>query len=320
LPLTVLAASVTLPPSLKMPPPPPTAVLLLTALFLSLSSAPPALKMPPPLSVAVLVNAAKGAEIGDDVEVSRSTISDVDVGIESESAGQTIVRNAITANGRAGDPACADIVGGGSCVGILLFDGGGALIRNNTISSLGVGIAFQGRASGDTVRDNTVTCGGTGAARSSGACIDLFDGAGGAALVRNSVAVTIRDEIRITNQSGDTLKRNTASASIDGSGIVLSNVNNSTVEDNTSNDNKDTFDNGAYGLLVIGAGNLIEGNTANGNDLDGILSIGANTLTANTARDDGGLGIQALGGATDGGRNRATGNAEPQCIGVICTP
>src|SRR5207248_10491281 len=107
---------------------------------------------------------------------------------------------------------------------------------------------------------------------------------------------------------------NTAIGSTDGSAIVLSNVNDSIVERNTTNDN------GAYGLFMTGAGNLIKGNTANGNDLDGIRSIGASTLTANTARNNGGLGIDALDGAIDGGRNRASGNAEPQCIGVICTP
>jgi len=267
-----------------------------------------------------LTNAATGAGIGQDVEVSRSTISGVDVGIESESGGETIARNAITANGRAGDPACADIVGGGACVGVVLFDGGDALIRNNTISSLGQGIALVARRD-DTVRDNTVTCEGTGAARSTGACIDLSGGpSGGAVLARNSVTATIRNEISITGGSGVTLTRNTTSGSIDGSGIVLLNVNDSTVEDNTANDNGDAFDNGAYGLLVTGAGNLIKGNTANGNDLDGILSIGTNRLTANTARDNHGLGIQALGGAIDGGGNRASGNVEPQCIGVICTP
>jgi parallel beta-helix repeat protein len=71
---------------------------------------------------------------------------------------------------------------------------------------------------------------------------------------------------------------------------------------------------------VSGVANVIDRNTANGNALDGIFSVGVNTLTANTARGNGGLGIYAVEGAIDGGHNRASGNAEPQCIGVTCTP
>ena len=64
---------------------------------------------------------------------------------------------------------------------------------------------------------------------------------------------------------------------------------------------------------MSGAANVIDRNIANSNGLDGILSIGANTLTGNVARRNGGLGIYALEGAIAGGRNRASGNAEPQC-------
>jgi hypothetical protein len=66
--------------------------------------------------------------------------------------------------------------------------------------------------------------------------------------------------------------------------------------------------------------NVIDRNIANQNVLDGIVSVGTNTLTANIARHNGRLGIYTVEEAIDGRRNRASGNAEPQCIGVTCTP
>jgi len=268
-----------------------------------------------------LTDAARGAYINDQDTVSRSTIARVDVGIESESVGERITDNQITADGRAGDPACAEISGGGRCIAIFLLDGGRALIRNNTISSPGAGISFQGRSvGGDSVLDNRVTCPGSGAARTNSGCIDLFDGLGGNVLAGNSVTALISDEIKLTGQSGDTLTANSVGGTTDGSGIVLLDVNDSTVRDNLATDNGNAFGNGGYGMFVSGDGNLIKRNTASRNASDGIFSSGASTLIANVARDNGGLGIEAVNGAIDGGRNRASGNADPQCLGVTCTP
>jgi hypothetical protein len=43
------------------------------------------------------------------------------------------------------------------------------------------------------------------------------------------------------------------------------------------------------------------------------------TLTDNTVNTNGGWGIYAAAGATDGGGNKAAGNVEPeQCLGVVC--
>jgi hypothetical protein len=71
-----------------------------------------------------LTDAARGAYLNDQDTVTRSTIARVDVGIESEADGERITDNQITADGRAGDPACAEVIGGG-CIAILLLDGGG---------------------------------------------------------------------------------------------------------------------------------------------------------------------------------------------------
>lgn len=268
-----------------------------------------------------LTDAARGAYINDQDTVTRSTIARVDVGIESEADGERITDNQITADGRAGDPACAQVIGGGRCIAIFLLDGGGALIRNNTISSLGAGIYFAGRSvGGESVLDNRVTCPGSGAARSGIGCIDFNGSPGGNVLVGNSVTALISDGIKIGGQSGDTVAANSVGGTTDGSGIVLLAVNDSTVRDNLATDNGDAFGNGGYGLFVSGDGNLIKRNIASRNAIDGIFSSGASTLVANVARDNGGLGIEAVNGAIDGGRNRASGNADPQCLGVTCTP
>jgi parallel beta-helix repeat protein len=250
---------------------------------------------------------------------SRSGLTEV-ARRRTESVGERITDSRITADGRAGDPACAE-AGGGRCVGVFLFDGGRALIRNNTISSPGVGISFQGRSfGGDSVLDNRVACPGSGAARHASGCIDSAGSPGGNVLVGNSVSALISDGITIAGQSGDTVTGNSVDGTTDGSGIVLLEVTNSTVRDNVAMDNGDAFGSGGYGMFVSGDANLIKRNTASRNAGDGIFSSGASTLVANVARDNGGLGIQAVDGAIDGGRNRASGNADPQCLGVSCTP
>jgi parallel beta-helix repeat protein len=169
-----------------------------------------------------------------------------------------------------------------------------------------------------------VTCPGRGAARSHIGCIDLsgssLSGSPGSVLVGNSVTALIGDGIRIGGDTGSTVAGNWVSGTTDGSGIVLLDVNDSTVRDNLATDNGEASGSGGYGLFVSGDGNLIKRNTASRNAGDGIFSSGASTLVANVARDNGGLGIEAVNGAIDGGRNRASGNADPQCVGVTCTP
>jgi hypothetical protein len=64
----------------------------------------------------------------------------------------------------------------------------------------------------------------------------------------------------------------------------------------------------------------IVGNVANAFFDDGIHVDAPGTLVrANTANDNGDLGIEAIGGTIDGGGNRASGNGNPlQCVNVVC--
>jgi parallel beta-helix repeat protein len=270
----------------------------------------------PTLSVAearfdrlTLTDAATAISIyaSDAPEVRRNVISGVQRGVAfSSSEGGVLTANSIIARGRTGDPGCAS-EGPLACIGIELGGGGGgALLRDNTIDSGGAGIGLHFRDSADTAIDNTIACVAD--------CIVIANSTGGSVLDRNSATATEGASIRIDGGSGYAVKRNTVSGSVNANGIALSGVHESTVTDNI------TDGNGGFGLFVSGVANVLERNIANANDLDGIVSVGANTLTAKTARRNGGLGIYAREGAIDGGRNRAAGNSEPQCVGVTCTP
>jgi parallel beta-helix repeat protein len=256
-----------------------------------------------------LTDAATGINIyaSAAAQVKRNVISDVERGIFfSSSPGGVLAANVITARGRADGPPCAS-VGFPACTGLELSGGGaGALVRDNTIDSGGEGIRVLFRDGPDAIIGNVLTCVAD--------CVSIGQTAGGSVVERNSATATEGTSIRIDGGSGYAVRRNSASGSTNAGGIELSNVSGSAVTDNSANGN------GGFGMFVSGSANVIERNIANGNVLDGIVSVGTNTLTANIARRNGGLGIYALDGAIDGGRNRASDNAEPQCIGVSCTP
>jgi hypothetical protein len=65
---------------------------------------------------------------------------------------------------------------------------------------------------------------------------------------------------------------------------------------------------------------LVAGNIAIGAADDGIdVGSAATTLTGNLAVRNGDLGIEAVAGVTDGGRNKARGNGNPaQCTNIAC--
>lgn len=78
------------------------------------------------------------------------------------------------------------------------------------------------------------------------------------------------------------------------------------------------------GFLIGDAahGTDLRNNTATLNGKDGVnVESSATRLTANVARDNHDLGVNAVDGVTDGGGNRASGNGDPrECVGVICKP
>jgi hypothetical protein len=70
------------------------------------------------------------------------------------------------------------------------------------------------------------------------------------------------------------------------------------------------------------AGTLLQGNYAHGFHDDGIdVRAAATRLVGNRADSNGGFGINAVAGVTDGGGNTASGNDEAtQCRNVVCAP
>ena len=89
--------------------------------------------------------------------------------------------------------------------------------------------------------------------------------------------------------------------------------------------------NGEDGLVLSGGqfgsdGNRLARNVANGNHGAGIAIVednkghaAGNSLKGNTAKRNGGPGIDAVPGTIDKGGNRASGNANPQCVNVVCS-
>jgi parallel beta-helix repeat protein len=65
---------------------------------------------------------------------------------------------------------------------------------------------------------------------------------------------------------------------------------------------------------------VVSRNRADGNAGDGIyVEVPSTTVTQNRAFFNGDLGIEAVTGVTDGGKNRARNNGNPaQCVGVQC--
>jgi hypothetical protein len=127
------------------------------------------------------------------------------------------------------------------------------------------------------------------------------------------------DRSKIVKRSTDAnhILRNSVSFE-DPVGISVGGVDNR-VEGNTVSQTAGVEPGGA-GIWVNGAGTLVRGNVSNNNGDDGIrvLSPGV-TLTANTTNWNVDLGIQAVDGVRDGGRNTAFGNGNPlQCLNVVC--
>jgi parallel beta-helix repeat protein len=72
--------------------------------------------------------------------------------------------------------------------------------------------------------------------------------------------------------------------------------------------------------VTAGTGNVVRANAVSRSAADGINVAAPSTwIGLNSALKNGGLGISAVAGVVDGGRNRASGNANAaQCVGVKC--
>jgi parallel beta-helix repeat protein len=118
----------------------------------------------------------------------------------------------------------------------------------------------------------------------------LVDGGSGNVLEKNVVTGSRQDGILLTDADGTVVKKNTVSASeLDGIAVAADS-----------------------------AGVLVEGNESFGNHTDGIDTESASTtLKKNEVYANGELGIEADGGAIDGGGNEARDNADGGCTGGI---
>jgi parallel beta-helix repeat protein len=264
-----------------------------------------------------------------DLTVSRNMFPGVVIG---ESTGTELRRSLISANGLDTDEA-----------GIVVFHAAESRIARNSISDNGdIGVFAEG--ADDTIFDRNELSGNREAAM-------LLDASNRNVFDRNRVA---RNGEGIT-VGGDenTITRNhvvDSRAGVEGGGlgIFVASGHDNLVEGNfvagasrigiqvsllpeeleggtpaidtvvRRNDLRGNAD-GVF-VQTTALGTLLEANHALGSDDDGIDVDGPDTtLVGNHAVHNGDLGIEAVFGVTDGGRNKAHGNGNPaQCTNISC--
>jgi hypothetical protein len=204
------------------------------------------------------------------------------------------------------------IKGGGTGRGITVL-GSGTVATNGTVTGFDTGVYVDsngGRVEDLVVKNN----------QSYGIYLDGFHG--GSDIVQRNVVegngtgirlalairlVQILDNIVVNNQ---------------GDGIVAPDQN-----DGSRFERNRASRNGGNGLVVSESLATILDNRLNRNGLDGLRAddlpefVSAWLIAGNRARFNGGHGLNAMTpGMTDGGGNRAHGNAvEPQCVNLLCS-
>lgn len=216
----------------------------------------------------------------------------------------------------------------------IQMTGTGNRVEGNTITMAGsIGIFFNGHD--NVIQANTVTN-----SSFSGITQGPFPSAPGPFLRNQILANTLLGigrsgpsaAINANNGVDTVVSGNTAEGRLNGPGVFVGDSTRTVVSQNQLRSNNE-------GVLVRGAstgtvvsgnfatnnrtgirveqqptGTLIERNIASGNQFDGInVSSPQSTLTGNTSYRNGGFGIRAVNGVTDGGGNRAFGNAQGQC-------
>jgi large repetitive protein len=182
--------------------------------------------------------------------------------------------------------------------GIFLDAANSNQVSSNFASHNGDGIGVIGNA--NTITGNQVAD-TSGCKKGCGYGISLEAGAGNL-IAQNDVRRTSRDGIRI-----------------DAFFPELPTVDNVVRDNLVSDATVDGLSIGTEGPGIV-SGTLSERNGATDSGDDGFdIRRAAATLTANTANDNFGLGIEAVPGVVDGGGNRASGNGNPlQCTNVFC--
>jgi parallel beta-helix repeat protein len=222
------------------------------------------------------------------------------------SAGSHITGNELDANGNNGTEV------NGDSDDVTVSDNGA---DDNALFGIVVGAARNARVIGNSARRND---------------IGLFFFDLHASLISGNSATSNRSGVVLTGgqfgSDGNRLSGNQASRN-DESGIGLEDgADDNVLSGNTANSNQGGIGAGGGIYVVASSGNQLSGNAANGNLDTGILiaedapgDTTGNSLKGNSANKNRGHGIDALAGTSDGGGNRASGNATPpQCVNVTC--
>jgi parallel beta-helix repeat protein len=232
--------------------------------------------------------------------------------------------------------------------GILLFGSSQGVIRRNHIThaganrSGGAGILLA-ESSANQLRRNRI--------RKSGHGIDLFDSSSttiyrnvlsnngvGVGLVEsdlNRIVHNVTDRntdagIRLGGRGDSNVIQHNFGSGNGFAGIAVDESSNTTVRRNVTNDNLGA----GIAILEDATGSLVTGNRAHRNGGgtpagcvplcsqlgDGIhVAAPGTVVTDNSANRNSDLGIEAVTGIADGGRNTARNNGDPrQCLGVSC--
>jgi parallel beta-helix repeat protein len=240
-----------------------------------------------------------------------------DVGIAMTAApGSVVQANRLGGGGDAGvllSGGTASVVrfnafGQSSDAGVVLEGMSNSLVKGNSLASSGdAAIVLRGGSSDVRVIDNT-------ASHSSDAGIFISDGA--ANTVRGNILTSNAHGIELSGGQQNRVEFNAMEANL-GLGMEVSQSAGNTIFGNTMDGNLQ----GGIWVDTEATGNVIEGNAARGNGGDGINVISAGTVVRyNLARLNQGWGIHGAAGVVDGGRNGASGNAEPaQCYFIACS-
>jgi parallel beta-helix repeat protein len=200
-----------------------------------------------------------------------------------------------------------NLFGQSSDAGVILEGMSNSLVKGNSLTNAGdAAIVLRGDSSDIRVIDNT-------ASHASDAGIFISDG--GANTVRGNILTNNAHGIELSGSQQNRVEFNTMEANL-GLGIEVAESAGNTVFGNTMDGNLQG------GIWVDGGvNNTIEGNAVRTSGGDGINVISPGTVVRyNLARLNQGWGIHGAAGIVDGGRNGASGNAEPaQCYGIVCS-
>ena len=194
------------------------------------------------------------------------------------------------------------------------------VVGNSADGNTNLGIVV-GSASGARVTGNSATGSETGLF-----FFDLHD----SVISANRASGNAEGLVLFGGQFGSTGNRvtaNVASRNLFAGIGIAEGANDNIINGNVANENQGPIGEGGGIYVVASSGNQLISNTANGNFDSGIGlfenesgDTTGNSLKGNTANKNRNHGIDAVTGTTDGGGNRAAGNAvQPQCVNVVCS-